>query len=93
MVIKKKSGTVEMVSLVQERPWQQGLRWRDVHKVSNLLEEVFGDGYEEAWIMALELMKTGFISCGVFPGKEAKKKRQAVKASIRAWELEGVRCA
>ena len=93
MVYMKKNRRMETVDLMQDRPWQSGLRWRDVHKVSNILEEVFGDRYEEAWVMALELMKTGHITCGIFPSRTARAKREAVSASIQAWELDGYRCA
>ncbi|MHC4883446.1 MAG: ATP-dependent Clp protease adaptor ClpS [Planctomycetota bacterium] len=93
MVYRKKSGRMETVELVQEHCWQQGLRWRDVHKVSNLLEEIFGDRYEESWVMALELMKTGCITCGIYPRDVAQQKREEAQASIQAWELEGYRCA
>jgi len=92
MMYLGKMENLDTIVLVRDLP-TGGMRWREVHKVSNLLEDVFGDGYEESWVMAIDLMERGSIVCGTFPSEVARSKRRATDASIEAWELDGYRCA
>ena len=92
MLNSSKDRAVWSVELTREE-FNCGRRWKEVFKISNLLEDVFGERYETSWDMAIELMDTGRITCGYYPEELAESKRATAQAALEAWELVGFKAA